>query len=317
MPRPLEIATLDRAARDYAGFFLEPNRKSVSGDRWISGSERIKQDFVAFTYKDEFDYLVQMIRKELGSAALRFDDLMTQHFTPRDDRVFERLLADKLAITSTGEHIEGKIGTTQLGTRIVGQYTKIIKTRRGDIPLVKNAYWPIYAGEGHERVAGSGVADPLPEGAEPLGVGAAVTNLSAEAAILAVDAMADASDEGSAAANIRIRTGSQPVDPDATETGTLLVTLVCSDPAFSAGVDDADGSVSAALDTVTPANASATGTAGYGRMAAAGAGADDHIDGNCGVIDEAFLFDTVSIVSGSLVNISSGSLGLSQGSTAT
>lgn len=321
MARTLDTATLDQAARDYAGFFMQPNRKSRTGQSWVSGPERIKQDFFAFDFKDEFDYLFQKIRDELGkNARADFDALAKAHFKPRDDKVLAKLLADKLAITPDGEHIEGKIGSVEIGTRVVNRIPKIVTLRSGrQVVLPKKFVWPVYAGEGHERIRpNGGAADPLPETAEPLPLGANVTNISAEACIAALDAIAGRLDEGDAAANIRGRTGAQPADPDATETGTLLFTLPCSDPAVSSAVDDTDGSCSATFDTITDdSSADATGTLGYCRVAATGTGADDHIDGNAGTSDEAFVFNTVSIVSGSTVSMTSAVIGQSQGSTAT
>lgn len=327
MARQLDTVTLKQAARDYAGFFLMPNTRTRTKKSWATGPERIKQDFFDFDFKDEFDYLVAGIREELGKRARsEFDELAKKHFKPREDKIFEKLLKEKLAITPNGDHIDGQIGIVEIGSRIVGKRAKVVSTRLGDFVLAKNVYWPVYAGEPEERQrSGEGSADALPDdapasdpwGNPPKAVGANVTNISAEACIASLDAIAARLDEGSTAAEVRGRTGSQPADPDATETGTLLFTLPCSDPAVNAGVDDTDGTCSATFDTVTDdSSADATGTLGYCRVAATGTGADDHIDGNAGVSDEAFLFNTVAIVSGSTVSLTSAVLGQSQGSTA-
>lgn len=338
MARTLDLATLDQAARDYAGFFMMPNTRTRAGNSWATGPERVKQDFYNFDFKDEFEYMLQLIRDEMGkNARARFDEMAKATFKPREDKVFEKLLADKLAVTKDGDHIEGKIGSVEVGRRVIAR--KMMLRRKpvlrpvdpanpagewkivgyNDVPVHVRDEWPVYAGEGHERARpGGGAADPIPEGAEPLPVGANVTNISAEACIAALDAIAGRLDEGDAAANIRGRTGAQPVDPDASETGTLLFTLVCSDPAVNGAVDDTDGSCSATFDTITDdSSADATGTLGYCRCAATGTGADDHIDGNAATSDAAFVFNTVSIVSGSTVSMTSAVIGQSQGSTAT
>ena len=343
MPRHLETATLDQAARDYAGFFMLPNRKSIAGKRWISGPEWAKQDLFALTFKDEFTYVVERMRALLGGDSRAELDAIMKTFPKRDNKVFEKLLASKLALSLGGDHIDGKIGTTEIGRRVVGRggILKRIPITRPVVPgkidgewkivgyrermLAVRQEWPVFAGEGFERVDGRirakmGVgpgADRLPEGAEALAVGANVTNMAAETLVLGLDAMGDDLDIGSTAATIAGRSGSQPADPDATEDGTLLFTMTCSDPAWSGATDDSDGTCSKALDSVTDdSSADATATLGYCRMKATGAGADDIFDGNAGTSDEAFVFNTVAIVSGSTVSLTSGSLGQSQGSTA-
>lgn len=319
--RPLEIDTLDGAARDYAAHFV---RRSVMGPDKLhrAGRDWVLESLFNAHFKDEHEYIVKaMLDGWLPpKAKAEFEAEVKKRFTPRDDAVFHALLKERLAITPDGDHIEGCIGKVELGNRIVGGRVKIVRDRKGrEHVLKKNVYWPIYAGEEEERQRpGGGAADPLPE---PTGLVATmmanVTNISAESAIAAIDAVADKIDEGNAAGEIRGRTGSQPNDPDATETGTLLFTLPMSDPAFNAGADDTDGTVSAAADTITDdSSADATNTLTYCRMAATGTGADDHVDGNAGTSDEAFVFNTVSIVSGSTVSMTSCTLGMSQGSTA-
>lgn len=157
MARTLDTATLDVAAKHYAAEFLRPDVKHPNGKgKFISGRSYVMQDFFNFTYKDEFEYLLPKIRGQLGPDALaEFDVLATEKFTPRDDAVLAKLLADKLAITPDGDHIPGKIGTSNMGARVVGKRLSLRGT-------VKNEYWPIYAGEEEERAADSGVADPLP-----------------------------------------------------------------------------------------------------------------------------------------------------------
>ncbi|MEL0022526.1 MAG: hypothetical protein VW709_21895 [Rickettsiales bacterium] len=77
--------------------------------------------------------------------------------------------------------------------------------------------------------------------------------------------------------------------------------------------------MTATFDTITDdTSADATNTLAYCRFAATGTGADDHIDGNAttdttGATD----WNTLSIVSGSTVSMTSAVINLSQGSTAT
>ena len=158
MTRTLDTTTLDAAAKHYASEFLRPDVKHPNGKgKFISGRSYVMQDFFNFTYKDEFEYLLPKIRGQLGPDALvEFDALAAEKFTPRNDEVLAKLLADKLAITPDGDHIPGKIGTSNLGARVVG---KRLSLRGG---VFKNEYWPIYAGEEEERAVNSGVADSLP-----------------------------------------------------------------------------------------------------------------------------------------------------------
>ena len=110
---------------------------------------------------------------------------------------------------------------------------------------------------------------------------------------------------GSTAANIAIRTGAQPADPDSAETGTLLATLVCSDPMFIGATDAAPGALLTASAITSDTSADATGTAGYFRIKATGTGADDVADGECGTSRSDLNFNTTAITSGSTVSITS------------
>lgn len=343
--RNLDTFTLDNAAKDYAVNFMQPSIKGVT--RYIQGREWVLESLYNATFKDEHEYVVTMMLEEWLSknAKSEFEAEIKKSFTKRDNKVFHKLLEEHLAISPSGDHIEGKIGKVEVGRRVVRREPLLIRrpivrpAKPGylggewriigyeEAVTVRRVEWPVYAGEGIERAEGrvkkkvgdpGPGADPLPDTAEPLPVGANVTNISAESAIAAVDAVADKLDEGSTAAEIRGRTGSQPNDPDASETGTLLFTLPMSDPAFNAGVDDTDGTVSATADTITDdSSADSTGTLGYCRAAATGTGADDHIDMNATTDGSgASDWNTLSIVSGSTVSMTSMTLGLSQGSTA-
>lgn len=347
MTRLLDTATLDGAAEFYAAEILRPSRLSRRDPAVaLGGRDWVVQSLANATFKDEHDYLVAQMKEHMGAKSLNlFDQLAGDHFAPRDDGIFADLLREHLAIDPDGNHIEGAIGRVQLGNRVIGRRLvavrfPIVKPRdpinpggewyiAGYRERAKGALdcWPVYVGEGHERVAGrvkenagdpGPGADPLPPGAEAMPLGANVTNISAEACIAALDTMTLRLDEGSTAATCRGRVGAQPADPDAAESGALLFILTMSDPAILGAVDDTDGSCSAAFDTINDDSAAdATGTLGYCRFGATGTGVDDHIDGNAttdgsGATD----WNTLSIVSGSTVSMTSASLGMSQGSTA-
>lgn len=118
------------------------------------------------------------------------------------------------------------------------------------------------------------------------------------------DAFDDEINAGSTAAVIDIRTGAQPADPDTAATGTLLVTLTMSDPAFGAATDGNPGGLLTA-NAIADNTAVATGVAGYFRMRSTGTGADDVADGECGTSGADLNFNTTSITSGSTVSITS------------
>ena len=330
MPRQIDTATLDGAAAYYASLYM---RDAGPFDRaWVLGQ------FHAFDFKDEFEYLIEAVRGNLGSVPLadfdmRVDKLLKDK--PRDDAVFHKLLDERLAIGPDGEHLDGRIGIVQVGSRLIGMHDIAVETMESlrlrkalglpktqrDVHLKRvPQHWPIYAGEGEERAAGSKAPDVLPPGTPPLPVGAQVMNVSAEVAILSLDAMLDGLDEGTGAAVIQGRSGAQPADPDATVTGTLGFTLVMSDPAFAGAADQADGTVQAAASAITDdASADATITLGYCRVSATNDGAtpiDDHIDGEAGTSGADFNFNTLSIVSGATISMSAYTVAQSQGSTA-
>lgn len=320
MGRILETATLDAAARDYAAQFALPTIKSLRGNP-IAGRGWALNNLYNARYKDEFEYLLPRFRDELGKRLLReFDDEAS--LTPRTDEAFEAELRTWLAIDPDGNHIKGAVGKTETGVRPMGAAVFHVETpdsirwrkRRGlklhgprddreTMPVVRRVTWPIYAGEDIERAAGNPDVDSL-----ELGYGHALvlqTRISAESAIGACDAIVDRLDEGSTAASIRGRTGTQPLDPDDTESGTLLFTLQCSDPAFGAAADTV-GEATATADPITDdASADATNTLTYCRAGATGTGADDHIDGSAGTGTVDFVFNTAAIVSGSTVSMTS------------
>ncbi len=317
--RALDTLTLDVAANHYATEFLRPDmvHGTVEG-KFIGGRSYVLQDFQGFMFKDEFEYLLGAIRDRFGSTPLQeFDKLASVNFAPRDDDVFERLLAEKLAVNPAGEHIVGRVGPTKVGSRVIGFRAKTINTRKGERVVAKNLYWPVYAGETEERVLEAeadmgtgegGVVHPLPLHAQPMAVGALNTRISNEVALLMADACVDNLDEGSAGAVIQGRTGAQPADPDTAVSGTNLFTLTCNTTAFGAAADAAPGGIATAAAITDDSSADATGTLGYCRASSSNAAdtpLDDHIDGEAGTSGADFNFNTLAIVSGATVSMTS------------
>ena len=99
-------------------------------------------------------------------------------------------------------------------------------------------------------------------------------------------------------ATIKIYTGVQPANPDAAVTGTLLATLTCG----SAGFGTASAGVITAA-AITQANAVASGTAGYARIATSGGTAIMDVD--VGTAGASVIMNTTAIVSGGPVQITS------------
>ncbi len=317
MGRVLDRQTLIDAAEYYTDEFVR--NREPHGRNWV-----LKQCF-NFTFKDEFHFVVDAIREKLEARnhehLVEWDMRCLQVFTPRSDHLLEELLEEKLAIGINGDHIPGKIGTVKVGGRVVGKRKKIRKTyaERGfwdrfwgrparvlnTLEIPKNVYWPVYAGEGDERILeDGGVADPLPEGAEPLPLGATNTRISNEIALLMADACVDNVDSGSAAGIIFGQSGSQPTDPDTAISGTTLFILTLNDPAFGAAADDTPGGKATANAITSDTSANATGTLGYCRVSSsdsAETAEDDQIDGEAGTSGADFNFNTLAIVSGATV----------------
>lgn len=155
MARQLDTQTLDNYGRQFAVWWIQGHQSGFpERDRaWL------KQEFYNLTFKDEFEYLFGAVQSHLVGGELdAFKTVIGELTTksPRSDKVLKKELANRLAIDADGNHIPGKIGSTIVGSRIVGKRMN----RRG---VAKAAYWPIYAGEDEERAVNSGVADPLPD----------------------------------------------------------------------------------------------------------------------------------------------------------
>lgn len=334
MSRKLDMTTLEAAARYHAGLYM-----LNSGRR---NADFVIGQFHDFTFMDEQQVLIGLTRDHLGKRPRDDFDARIAKLAkdkPRDAVVFEKLLADRLAITPTGEHIEGKIGTSKIDSRPIGRHDVIVEApesvayrRRmramGLVPgerqtITQNVklQWPIYAGESEERLrAGGGAADPLPEGTPGLPVGALVFNMAASMAILAVDAALNGLDAGTSNAIIECRDGAQPADPDAATVGTLGASLAMTDPAFPTAVDQADGTVRATASTISDdTSADNTITITYNRVSSTNDGITplvDLLDGSAGVGTFDFNWNTVAFVSGATVSISAYTFDLDQGATA-
>lgn len=125
------------------------------------------------------------------------------------------------------------------------------------------------------------------------------TKISNAAAIAACNAIVDLLDGGT----VKIYTGAQPADPDTTASGTLLATLTLGSPAFGNAADAAPGATATANSITGDSSADATGTAGWFRALTSGAAAV--IDGECGTSGADMNLNSVSIVSGASVDITS------------
>lgn len=120
---------------------------------------------------------------------------------------------------------------------------------------------------------------------------AAVKNAKANAAV-------DLVDGGPAAGYIEIRTGTKPASPDSAATGTLLATLVMSDPAFG----DAAGGVATA-NAIANGTIAATGTAGWGRVYDSTGVAI--FDGDCATSGAQFNFADLNFLQNNEASLSS------------
>ena len=332
MSRILDTATLDAAAQIWAGHFNLPSQFSnKNAETAIGGREWVIQNFYRADFKDEFEYLLPKFKELLGPVNLaEFEQETMDRFTYRDDDVFAKVLADKLAIDPDGNHIPGKIGTVVVGQAKVGKRV----TRHG----MQDARWPTYAGEKEERAAGNvrergkvgKGADPLPpqdtfwhEEQAHQGISelfALKTNVSIAFAQAGLDASLDLMDEGSLGGIVQGWTGAQPADPNAADVGTLLFTVTCSVTAFGGSTDAAPGALGTAATITDDTSADATGTVLYCRGSSSSVAdtvLNSHIDGEAGTTGADFNFNTVAIVSGATVSMTAWTVTQPQGPSAT
>lgn len=310
--RDLDTATLDGAARDYAGHFLLQTQVHPRSGVPIYGRDWVMTSLYNAHFKDEFAYLVDGIRGNLGPKALKeFDAEASKRFTTRKDDVFHALLADRLAITPDGKSIPGKVGKVK-GSAITLGFA-YVKTRQGLlVPSIIHA--DVHVGEtedeararAEQHFAAEGiVVMPLALAPMVLALNPRLSNLTAKRAC---DAIVDSLDDGSGAAVIQGRTGAQPADPDTATSGTNLFTLVCSDPAFGSAADANPGGRATASAVTSDSSADATGTLGYCRASSTNDSITpltSHIDGEAGTSGADYTFNTLSIVSGAVVSLSS------------
>ena len=331
MARRLDLTTLDQAAIDYASRFALPDALTIGGF-FGAGPGLIQHDFYNFTFKDEFEYICEKMRGGFDKyARSRFDNLAKMHFKPRQEAVFEKLLADHLAIDKNGDHIQGKIGTVVVGGRRVGRRV----TRHG----VLGADWPVYAGEEIERDLGNvravgeeGLgADPLPpantsfpDETAHMGYGlvhALNTNVSIAFAQAGINAAVNLFDEGTGVGVIKGYTASQPADPDVgVSAQTLLFTLPMSATAFSNSTDATPDALATAASITADASADATATLAWCRASSSNDGAaalNDHDDGSAGTGSTDFVFNSIAIISGGNISITAWTMTQPQGPTAT
>lgn len=325
--RNLDTETLKNAGIDYAANFLRPTVDNPINPKFapIAGRGWVMTSLYNLHFKDEFDYLVREVRENLGPKPLKeFDDLASKTFKPRSDDMLKKQLAERLAITPDGKPIPGKIGKVKLGRVVVGWRMKMhthvrdrdgtkIKVRlpRAEPRLVSGS---IHVGETEEeaiiritkRFQDQGeMVFPLSQWPATMALN---TRISNEVALLACDAVVDRLDEGSAGDILQGRSGAQPADPDTAASGTLLFTLPLSDPAFGSAADANPGGRATANAVTNDSSADATATLGYCRASASNDNAtslDDHIDGEAGTSGADFNFNTLSIVSGATVSLTS------------
>lgn len=320
----IDEPTLTAAAAFYAKQFELPTQRSVNPlHREFSGGRGfVLQEMHSFRYKDEFEFIKKSMRDILEPSRLKdFDRVALERFEPRRDDVFESLLSEWLAINPAGEHIAGKIGRVKIGGRVVGRKGQRVMVRdnrtflsrlsgaKREIAIAVDDVWPIYAGEGEERIVGSGIADDLPEGAPGLPVGANNPQITNVAAIAMCDTLVDSFDGGAGAAIIQGYTTAQPAGADVAVSGqTLLFAIVMDDPAFGAAADGAPGGVATAAGVpISDADgADATGTLSWCRASTTTTPPTPIttiMDGEAGTSSADYIFNTLAIVAAASVSI--------------
>lgn len=136
-----------------------------------------------------------------------------------------------------------------------------------------------------------------------------VTNAVAVAMATAILAAIDA---GSAAV-VEIYSGTAPVDADASITGTLLASLVCSSTSGTVAASGNNGRITFAA--ITPdSSADATGTATHFRIKTQ-TGGTVTLQGSVGITPGSFdmVLNTTAITAGSTVSISSATVDVPEG----
>lgn len=126
--------------------------------------------------------------------------------------------------------------------------------------------------------------------------------ISTAARNAACDGIVDLCEGGTPPATIGVRTGAPPTNPGDADSGTLLATLTCSNPAFGA----AAAGVATANAITDDSSADASGDAGHFRVYQGG-GSTVIMQGTAGEAADSpdMTFDNKSIVAGGTVSISS------------
>lgn len=128
--------------------------------------------------------------------------------------------------------------------------------------------------------------------------------ISNAAAKAACDAIVDLVDGGAGAGLLRIYDGTRPADPDTAVTSqNLLAELTMSDPAFGNAADDDPGGTATANSITADSSADATGTASWFRIVDSNGTAI--VDGEVGTSGANLNLNTVSIVAGAQVEVTS------------
>ena len=330
--RSLDTATLDEAAKFRAGEFIRPSVFSRRSPKIATmGREWVLQGLYRLPFGDEFDYLVPAIKGWMGPSALKeFEAETKKLFTPRSDATLVKELAKRLAITTDGKHIPGKVGKIVVGGRRMGTHLVEVETtlshmwrkengldkshRRTEHRIV-NLNWHIYAGEEEERAAGSSAVDPFPRGAAGI-LMALNTRIANVIAIKMCDIAVDELDTGTVDGILVGRTGVQVADPDTAPAGTILFEHDLATPAFGAAVDAAPGGEATAGAVADDTSANATGTLGWLRGSSSNGfptPLDDLIDGEAGTSGADFNYNTLAIVVAATVSLTSWTVKVPEG----
>ena len=341
MSRELLIDVMEGRAKFYAQQWLSPDATDPSTGKPRWGPKMVLRDMQNLAMKDAFNAIYDFMSQYMGSKSwAEFEKEFKKIATPREDKVFAEELKTRLAIDMDGNHIDGAIGSVQVGGRRIGTRIVEVETmdslyrrRRHGLPKEGNRQtmhkivdhdWPVYAGEEMERANKSGVADRIPGIVEAQLTqlmederGALNTSVSAEAAIAGLDALVIRLDEGSQGATEQGRTTPQPADPDAAVTGTLLFSCnTTGTVTFIAPATDAGDPVTATANAISDdTSADATGTLLWMRASAANTASIilvSHIDGEAGTSGADWTFNTLAIVAAATVSITSWTVSLPQ-----
>lgn len=124
--------------------------------------------------------------------------------------------------------------------------------------------------------------------------------LSDAAIQAAANAVVDLIDAGAGAGTIQIRSGTRPATADTAATGTLLATLTFSDPAFG---NATTAGVATASAITADSSADNTGTASWARIL--DSNSNPVMDISVGTSGAELNLDSVSIVAGGTVSVTS------------